>query len=347
MQREIHTPSLAWPDKTMSVIQQRQLEACEERLNALPSRGLFDGCDDAHAEELWHITYEAAEEARPFALHSVKGLTEHVLSALPQEAAFLTHAEYDLVLRLIAGFGTVVIDDWSDVTPAESLVRRLWCTAHCEDGRDELRMPQPVMQRLMAVLQSDAHKAVRDQILRFSWAVVCALNVCGMIYADDAVRFLHEQLPDAESAGSVRLFRRMLRIAFDYTWTRSGEMVLLHPGMADPDRSMHLLRHIDVADYELQDSDESMPQFLISDAERSASGLLFGLIHEALRPELNPAMAVEDLRLMARQAVSFDDLREVLASQLAVRPTREMLDALRVLQSAAPSFSFVSARVVH
>lgn len=347
MQREIHTPSLAWPDKTMSVIQQRQLKACEERLNSLPSFGLFDGCDNTKAEELWKISYEAQEEPRPFALHSAEGLAKHVLSDLPQEAAFLTHAEYDMALRLITGFGEVCIDDWSDVSPAESLVRRLWCTLHRENERDVLRMPSPILHCLMMVFQSMAHREVRDQILRFSWAVTCSLNVCGMIYADDAVAYLHDHLSAAENAGSQRLFNRMLRIAFDYTYTRDGEMVLLHPGMADPDRTLHLLRHIRLSDYELQDMDDDTPQFLISDAERSASVLLYGLIHEALRPEINPALAVEDLRLMARQAVSFDDLSEVLASQLSVQPTREMLEALRVLQQSAPSFSFVASRVVH
>ena len=346
MQREIHTPSLAWPDKTMSVIQQRQLEACEERLNALPVFGLFDGCDDSRAEELWRISYEAQEEPHPFSLHSAEGLTEHILRQLPLEAAYLTHAEYDLVLRLITGSGRADVDDWNDVSPAESLVRRLWCTLHREDGHDELRMPKPVLEKLMQVLQDPGHRTMRDRIMRFSWAVVCSLNVCGMIYADDALAFLHEELP-AGFTGSQRLFMRMLRIAFDYTYTKAGEMILLHPGMADPDRSLHLLRHIRVADYELQDMDENAPQFLISDAERSAAGLLYGRIHDALRPDLNPGLAVEDLRLMAHQAVSFEDLSEVLASQLAVRPTREMLDALRVLQLSAPSFSFVSSRVVH
>ncbi len=347
MQRELHTSALAWPDKTMSVIQQRQLEACEERLNVLPAFGLYDGCDDSNAEELWKISYSAQEEAQPFALHGRKELEERVLADLPQEAAYLTHAEYDMVLALIAGFGKVSIDDWSDVSPAESLVRRLWCTIHRSDGSDELRMPKPILRRLMPVMQSDAHLKVREQISRFHWAVICALNVCGIIYADDAVAYLHEKLPAAEYSGRQRFLLRMLKIAFDYTCTRSGEMVLLHPGMADPDRSLHLLRHIRVADYELTEESDSAPQFMISDAERAASGMLYGLIHEAMRPDVNPGLAVEDLRLMAHQAVGFESLSEVLASQLSVRPTREMLDALRVLQAAAPSFSFVASRVVH
>ena len=347
MQREIHTPSLAWPDKTMSVIQQRQLEACEERLNALPDFGVFEGCTDANAEELWRISYDAQEEPHAFSLHSADGLAAHILGRMDLEATLLTHAEYDMVQRLVVGFGRVEIEDWSEVTPAESLVRRLWCTVKREDDRDFLCMPKPVMERVALLMQNDAHRQARERIDRFGWCVICALNVCGMIYAEDALTCLHEQIHTADVAGYSRLLMRMLRIAFDYTYTPGGEMVLLHPGMADPDRTMHLLRHIRAADYEIADFDEDSSQFLLSDAERSASEMLFGLIHDSTRPENHPGMAVEDLRLLAHQAVSFETLAEVLASRLAVRPTRDMLDALRVLQQVTPDFVFVSARAVH
>ena len=346
MQREIHTPSLAWPDKTMSVIQQRQLEACEERLNALPDFGLFEGCTDANVEDLWRLSYDAQEEPHTFSLHSAKGLAKHILDRLDLEAALLTYAEYDMVQHLVVGFGRVEIKDWNEVSPAESLVRRLWCTVKREDDRDFLCMPEPVLQRVALLFQNDAHRLARDQIQRFGWCVICALNVCGMIYAEDALTCLHEQIHTMDVTGSQRLLMRMLRIAFDYTYTPSGEMVLLHPGMADPDRTMHLLRHIRVADYEIADMEDAS-QFLLSDAERSASEMLYGLIHENTRPEIHPGMAVEDLRLLAHQAVSFETLSEVLASRLAVRPTRDMLDALRVLQNVTPDFIFVSARTVH
>ena len=346
MQREIHTPSLAWPDKTMSVIQQRQLEACEERLNALPDFGVFDGCTDANVEELWRISYDAQEEPHAFSLHSAEGLAKHILDRLDLEAELLTYAEYEMVQRLVVGFGRVEIEDWNEVSPAESLVRRLWCTVQREDDRDFLCMSEPVLQRVALLFQNDAHQLARDQIQRFGWSVICALNVCGMIYADDAMACFHEQIHSADVAGLHRLLTRMLRIAFDYTYTPSGEMVLLHPGMADPDRSMHLLRHIHVADYEIADA-ENASQFLISDAERSASEMLYGLIQDSTRPEFHPGMAVEDLRLLAHQAVSFETLTEVLAARLAVRPTRDMLDALRVLQRVTPDFIFVSARTVH
>ncbi len=347
MYREIHASSLAWPDKTMSVIQQRQLEACEERLRDLPDFGLFMGCTDENAEILWSISYDAEEEARSFSLHSAEGLQKHVLDRMSAEAALLTHAEYGMVLRLILNDGKVWIDDWGDVSPAESLVRRLWCTVKTQDEQDQLCMPKEILMRLMMILQSDAHRKTRDQMLEFSWAVVCALNTCGMIYADDALAYLQRLIPAAGMGQAQRLSVRLMRVAFDYTFTRDGRMVLLHPGMADPERMMHLLRPVRLEDYLLDGDEDISPQFLLSEAEHSATMLLHGLIRDELRPGIHPMMAVEDLRLLAHQAVSFDTMKEVLAAQLMTRPTGKMLDALHLLQGACPDFLFVTARKVH
>ncbi len=331
----------------MSVIQQRQLEACEERLLDLPDFGLFMGCTDENCEALWAVSYDAEEESQPFSLHSAEGLQNHILNRMSTEAALLTHAEYGMVLRLILNDGKVLIDDWGDVAPAESLVRRLWCTVQTQDDKDCLIMPKEILIRLMFILQSGPHRQARDQMLQFNWAIVCALNTCGMIYADDALACLHRLIPTTGLGGAQRLSVRLMRIAFDYTYTADGQMVLLHPGMADPERMMHLLQHVRVEDYIQDDADEISPQFMLSDAERSATMLLHGLIRDQVRPGLNPMLAVEDLRLLAHQAVSFDTLREVLAAQLIVRPTQRMLEALQLLQNACPDFLFVTARKAH
>ena len=49
MLRESNMQTLTWADKTMSVLRERQLEACESRLASLPSFGLFTGCIDENA----------------------------------------------------------------------------------------------------------------------------------------------------------------------------------------------------------------------------------------------------------------------------------------------------------
>ncbi len=348
MQRETHTQTLAWADKTMSVMQQQQLEACEKRLGQLPAFGLFNGCDDANAEELWRISVDCQEHSRPDCLHSAASLSEAVLRRLPAEAAFLSMPEYALATDLAASDEPLALDDWSDTAPAEVLVRRLWCVVRRDEtGWPSLSMPAQIRTALGAVLRSAAHQQVRSCVVRFLVTSFCVLNIYGMVYAEDALAYLRKvcplyMIPDGEA-----MAQRLLHTAYDYIYTPRGEMVLLHPGFADPDRHLKSLTHMDFSNHEITDPEADVPQFMLSDAERSAAMRLCGLVEPCLRPECPAPMAVEDLRVLAKQAVGFDTLAEVLGTMLAVRPTRDMLEALRDLQTCTPGFACVQKRTVH
>jgi hypothetical protein len=69
-------------------------------------------------------------------------------------------------------------------------------------------------------------------------------------------------------------------------------------------------------------------------------------IADAVRPELTPEDAVEDLIILAKQNVSFSDMKEVLSSLLVSIPTTEMTKALRDLSDRIPRWIwFSSSRV--
>ena len=57
-----------------------------------------------------------------------------------------------------------------------------------------------------------------------------------------------------------------------------------------------------------------------------------------------PAMAVEDLRILAKQQVDRQAMAEVLASQLTVRPTKPMLDALDMLRAQTTAWTCIPNR---
>ncbi len=348
MQRETHAQTLAWADKTMSVMQQRQLEASEKRLAQLPAFGLFNGCDDANAEELWKISVDGQEHPRPDRLHSAASLAETILRRLPAEAAFLSMPEYALATELASSEEPLPLSDWSDTAPAELLVRRLWCTV-CRDESDTacLTMPAEIRNALNAVLQSDAHQQVRGSVVRFLVTSYCVLNIYGMVYAEDALAWLRRVCPLGMIPNGEAMARRMLHTAYDFVYTAGGEMVLLHPGLADPERHLRGLTHVDFQRHEITDPEADVPQFMLSDAERVSALRLCGFLEPCLRPECPAPMAVEDLRVLAKQGVSFDTLAEVLASMLAVLPTPDMLEALRDLQICTPGFACVQKRVVH
>ena len=341
MLRKYHTKALAWPEKTLSMMQQQMLEDSEARIAQLPSFGLWTGCTDASVESLWSISYEAQERSGEAVLHTVNMLRERVLDQLPEELLFLPGGEYDLLCHVIRESGETKLVDWSDTAPAESLVRRLWCTLHREEDALCLRLPPELMSAAGRLLSSGDHILRRDQIMQRVICVFCGLTIYGMLYAQDVEAFL------CGLTKRPNLLRRLLHTGFDYAYTPSGEMVLLHPALAEPDHWFARLTHVDLQRFLDIDPEADIPQIFLSDAERSSAALLGSLISPCLRPDLPPAMVVEDLRMLAKQGVSFESIADVLAAQLAVKPTRDMLDALRMMYGATPGFICVNTRLVH
>lgn len=341
MLRKYHTKALAWPEKTLSMMQQQMLEDSEARIAQLPSFGLWTGCTDADVEALWNISYDAQERLGEPLLHTVDGLRERVLAQLPEELLFLPGGEYELLCHVIREGGETELVDWSDTAPAESLVRRLWCTLTRTDGILRLRLPRELMSPMGRLLSSDRHIHRREQIVQRIVCVFCGLTIYGMLYARDVEAFL------GTLADNPAVLRRLLHTGFDYAFTPRGEMILLHPALAEPDHWFSGLTHVDLQRFLEIDPEADIPQIFLSDTERSSAALLGSLISPCLRPDLPPPMVVEDLRMLAKQGVSFESIADVLAAQLAMKPTRDMLDALRMMYSATPGFICVHTRLVH
>ncbi len=348
MLRKSLTQALAWSDKTMSVMQQRKLEECEARIRMLPKFGLWQGCTDALAESLWQVSLDADERPRAEQIHTAESLQQQVLEQLDAELALLSVAEYEMVHQLLDNGGTLFIEDWFEFTPAECLVRRLWCTLTIDpEDRMLLKMPPELCSAVRKVLDKTEHGVIRSQMLQYFITMICALNIYGMIYAEDALTWLdgHAALSDLPHAP--RMINRMLHQTYDYIYTPKGDMVLLHPGIAEPERWMGSLTHVDLTPLQIVDPEADVPQMLLSEGERNAALQISGLIAGSLRPELNLSMSVEDLRVLVKQGVGLDTLSEVLSSMLTVRPSADMIEGLRMLCGRTPGFIFVSARQVH
>lgn len=331
MQRESNEQTLTWADKTMSVIRTRQLEACEERLSVLPAFGLFSGCSDAEAEALWRISYDAQEHPFCTHLHSARDLQAMVLTQLPAEAALLSPKEHELLERLIALGGDIELMDWSESAPAESLVRRLWCTlTFGEDDRAFLHMPKELLTPLLLVVSSKAHQELASRMLDLHRTVYAALYVSGALHDSTVLAYMEQEVLTGTYAESRTLCRRYLRASYDYTYTEKGEMLLLHPGLTDPAR---LLPFLDLnTGLDLNDPTLALSE-MFDESEWMAAHQMMGLIGGALRPEYQPQTGAEDLFMLAKQGVSLENMAEVLAAMLVIRPTGAMLDCLRLLKS--------------
>ena len=341
MLRETNVQRLHWADKTMSVIRQEQLEACEKRLLALPKVTVFDLSDDLQIEEIWQCSYDAQEHPRMDKLHTRKELRAQVLASLAAEAALLSVEEHLLVERLITLGGTAELIDWEETSAAESLVRRLWCTISRRNNRTVVHMPEALLTPLTLTLSSHQHQEIRDRLMRHDAVIRAMLYIGGLLHYEEPLYHLMADVLQDTYASSPELALRYLRTAYDYTHDRNGDMILLHPGLADPEHLMH--QHVRVKEYSIELSEETMRGAVdgILPEEEPLFDQLYGLFVGATRPELTPEGAAEDMLMLAKQGVSLKEMQEVLGTLLSIQPTEDMRRAVALVHAHTPRWGMM------
>jgi len=345
MLRQENMHPLHWADKTMSVLRANQLEACEKKLASFPSCSLFDpSCTDVEAEALYRESFYARED-REIRLHTVEELRKRVLGNLPAELLLLSQEEHMLLTRLLLFGGSLALGDWNDLAPADSLMRRLWCRVNHKHAIPVLHMPKTLSLMLMVLLASDDHNKVRDLIDPVFQRIDNTLYLAGVIRAESPQRHLASLLKGTPAENHPELIQRMLMADFDYIYDQQSRLLLIHPGLAEPDRlnlqslsQQHYLSMDDEALSALSDS--------LDELETPIYDHMLGQIYDCTRPELMPEDAVEDLIILAKQDVPFDAMREVLSSMLICLPTENMLIVLRELHDQIPRWLSLNTALV-
>ena len=349
MLRQGNTFPYHWADKTMSVLRANQLEACEKDLASLPYRCLFDSdCTDSDAESFYQLSYFPREDrnSKSFSLHSVEQLRVRVLSSFAPELALLSPEEHDLTVRLVLFGGRLVLQDMEELIPARSLVRRLWCRTALENGERVLCMPHQLCASALLLLAGEGHKKIRDAVETVQESIDQSLYLMGMVQASGPLLHLQTLLKDTYAENRPDLIERMFFSGWDYIFDPAGRLMLIHPGLADPDRMLSLMPAASGARNEMSPAAVQLASDSISDLESPLYEQMLFSIADAVRPELTPEDATEDLIILAKQDVSFSDMKEVLSSLLVSLPTKEMTDALRELSDRIPRWIwFSSSRV--
>ena len=338
-----------WADKTMSVLRANQLEACEKDLAGLPFRCLFDAdCTDADAESFYQLSYFPREDrnSRDITLHTVEQLRVRVLSSFAPELALLSPEEHDLMVRLVLFGGRLVLQDWEDLIPARSMVRRLWCRTALEDGVRVLCMPHQLCASALLLLAGDGHKKIRDAVETVQDSIDQSLYLMGMVQASGPQLHLQSLLKNTYAENRPELIERMLFSGWDYIFDSRGRLILIHPGLADPEGMLLSLPAASGASREMSPDALRNASDSISDLESPLYEQMLFSLADAVRPEISPEDAVEDLIILAKQDVPFADMKEVLSSLLVSLPTGEMLKALQNLSARIPRWIwFSSSRV--
>ncbi len=314
----------------MSVMRERQLEACQDRLYRCPAAGIFDELCEDEFREIFSFSFYAQEmRAR---IPNQAELRNVVLSRVAQEACYLSPMEDNLVKRMLMGGGEAYLDDWNEISAAEALISRLWCTLQIVDEESaRLCLANELLVPVSQAMLGGDYFRIREQLFTFDATLHSLLYLSGFLHASvPMTQFpLHAEKTENENT---RLFiARYLRAAFDYTETPEGEILLLHPGLADPEHLLSTLAKLPAAEVQLT-REMMLGGFNGILAEEVASSeAMRGELEGAVRPEYDQEETLEDLRMMAKQGASLSEMREVLESMLCVLPTPRMLSALSQL----------------
>lgn len=338
-----------WADKTMSVLRADQLEACEKELAGLPPFCLFDAaCNDVHAEELYDLSYYAQEDRQSHAvpvLHTANELRVRVLSSFAPESALLPNEEHDLLVRMVLFGGRVVIQDWNELIPARSLIRRLWCGGEWKERTLILHMPHQLCATGLILLAGEEHKKIREIVEQVTESIDNTLYLSGVLQASAPIRHLASMLRGTCAENRTDLIRRLMYASFDYVYDKAGHLTLIHPGLADPDRLICQMSvpSVNESIRDLSPDTLNSASSSVMDLESPLYEQMLSTLLDSVRPELTPEDAVEDLIILAKQGVPLKDMKEVLSSMLVSIPTDDMLKSLENLQRQIPRWLYFSS----
>lgn len=335
MLREATVHAMDWCDKTMSMIREKQYEACELRLSGYPSVGVFSPeATDADAQTLLECSYYASEDVGGLAtLDSLRAL---VLKRLPAEAPYISQAESTLLERLLIAGGRLTSSDWDAIDAAEALASRLWCVFLDEDESWSLVLPDELQAPLLQIIGTPAYAEARTSVFRYDATIQGLLYIAGFLHSAQPVEYFTHDVMKRDDALARRIASRFLKATYEYMDDLDGNLILLHPGLADPYRLLYSASSDGVLTLEFTQELLMGGMNGLLPEEAPLHEAMRGALEGATRPECNADEAAEDLRMLAKQGVPLPEMESVLASMLCVLPTDAMHSALRNLHDHTP-----------
>lgn len=322
-----------WCDRTMSMMREKQFEACERRLFAHPGVCLFSPeATETDAQMLLEGSYEKADNR----LVTLEELRRRVMERLPLEVLYIGVNEMQMLERLLLNDGEMLLTDWDDIGAAEALVRRLWCGFRADGDAWKLILPKALHTPLMNAMHSPKSMAARELLFRYDATIHGLLYIAGLLHSAQPIGVFLQEVMHRSDEAAQEVARRYLQSTFEYVTDANGDLILLHPGLADP-YQMFRMQPVDGI-FTLELSQELIAGGMngMLPEEIPLHETMCGALQGALRPEYDLAEAVEDLRMLAKQGVPFAEMENVMASMLAVLPTEKMKTALRQLHLCTP-----------
>ncbi|HPF87104.1 MAG TPA: hypothetical protein PK537_03485 [Candidatus Limiplasma sp.] len=336
-----------WAEKTLSILREKQFEACERRLSNQLNFNLFSPlATDTYAQRLFEQSY-FADELPADRLMTIETLRAKVIALLPHEAHYLSSAENALLEQLLLAGGRLTSKNWEEIPAAEALAGRLWCSFSSEGETWTLELAAELRDPLIKAFSAKKHAGARTRTFRYDVTIHGLLYITGFLPALQPRDIFQKEVLKTDAAWGRIVADRYLKAGFEYIKDEKNEIILLHPALADPYRLLWTLGgRINTAITLTEDALlGGMNGMLAEEAplhERMQSALLGNM-----RPEWRADEAADDLRFLVKQNVSYQELEDVMSSMLCIRPTEEMHDALKNLYNNTPRWIAMSANLLH
>lgn len=325
--------SNAWEDRLKSVIEEKQMDACRDRVFAWGSRSLFDDLGPLEYAMLRQRSYESGERA--FA-GGPEELRKKVLSRVRDEAVCLGRGEDELIKKAIVGGWSAEVDDWDQLPALESLLKRLWCSVRFSDDDTPVVTVVPELREaILEGMKNEGYIPARDTLFRLATMLHSIRYIYGFVFPRP---LLDQFAAESKKRGiefDIKLTERFVKAEFDYMFAGDGQLFLPHPALAYPEKILSAEGMPGNAAAEISFENMLGGMGGILPEEVPSVTCLKGLLTGAIRPESNLNDAVDNLRFMAKQGAELKDMIRIMKSFLAVMPSGRMIDALeRVRQEA-------------
>lgn len=333
----------------MSVLRERQLEACQERLASCPAKGLFGDLTEDEIKTLYRFSYYSQEGNLPFP--GIDVLRKCVMDSLSREAAFLSQREDELIKRMLMQGGKTMLNDWDEISAAEALISRLWCSLEISsDDAAFLRLADELILPMTQAMMNENYMHIRRHIFHLDATLHSLLYLSGFLHSAVPIEHFLTRLKQEKlyHDGDEMFIVRYLRAAFDYTQDAMGQILLLHPGLADPEFLLASFSQMKGV-HEIHLTQEMIlggMNGILPEEVASCQGMR-GVLNGAVRPEFDEEEALDDLRMMAKQGAKLSEMQEVLESMLCVLPTPQMQSALKQLHLQAVRWAGMPSAVLN
>jgi len=336
-----------WAEKTLSILREKQFEACERRLSNTLQFGLFSPlATNAHAQQLFEQSFFAAEAADD-TLVTVESLRADVRRLLPHEVHYLSSAENALMEQLLLAGGRLTSKNWEEIPAAEALQRRLWCSFQSVGETWTLDLAQELRDPLIKAFTKEKHSSARTRTFRYDVTIHGLLYITGFLPAKQPREMFRRDVLKSKADWADVIADRYMRASFEYITDDNRQVVLLHPALADPYRLLWTLGGRVNAAITLTEESLLGGMNGVLAEEVALNEAMQNELYGNLRPEWRASEAADDLRFLVKQNVSYRDLEEVMASMLCIRPTDGMRQALKNLYNNTPRWIAMSANLLH